>query len=75
LVQPALKGSKSLKIIKINMAFRFDKLSHLSKSVHIEENSQILTVSNKKKITLNHALLKLSHMNDEIVKCIYNLSI
>jgi hypothetical protein len=29
-----------------------------------------------KKITLNHALLKLSHMNDEIVvKCIYNLSI
>jgi hypothetical protein len=29
-----------------------------------------------KKITLNHALLKLSHMNDEIVgKLIYNLSI
>jgi hypothetical protein len=25
-----LKGSKSLKIFKINFAFRFDKLSHLS---------------------------------------------
>jgi hypothetical protein len=43
-----LKGSKSLKIFKINLTFRFDKLSHLSKSVHIGENSQILTVSNKK---------------------------
>jgi hypothetical protein len=43
-----LKGSKSLKILKINLTFRFDKLSHLSKSVHIGENSQILTVSNKK---------------------------
>jgi hypothetical protein len=29
----------------------------------------------RKKITLNHALLKLSHMNDEIVKFYYNLSI
>jgi hypothetical protein len=28
-----------------------------------------------KKNTLNHALLKLSHMNDEIVKFITNLSI
>jgi hypothetical protein len=36
-----LKGSKSLKIFKINLTFRFDKLSHLSKSVHIGENSQI----------------------------------
>jgi hypothetical protein len=44
------KGSKSLKIFKINLTFRFDKLSHLSKSVHIEENSQILTVSNKKNV-------------------------
>jgi hypothetical protein len=43
-----LKGSKSLKIFKINLTFRFDKLSHLSKSVHIGENSQILTMSNKK---------------------------
>jgi hypothetical protein len=43
-----LKGSKSLKIFKIKLTFRFDKLSHLSKSVHIGENSQILTVSNKK---------------------------
>jgi hypothetical protein len=34
-----LKGSKSLKIFKINLTFRFDKLSHLSKSVHIGENS------------------------------------
>jgi hypothetical protein len=48
-----LKGSKSLKIFKINLTFRFDKLSHLSKSVHTGENSQILTVSNKKK-TFNH---------------------
>jgi hypothetical protein len=43
------KGSKSLKIFKISLTFRFDKLSNLSKSVHIGENSQILTVSNKKK--------------------------
>jgi hypothetical protein len=43
-----LKGSKLLKIFKISLTFRFDKLSNLSKSVHIEENSQILTVSNKK---------------------------
>jgi hypothetical protein len=43
-----LKGSKSLKIFKINLTFRFDKLSNLSKSVHTGENSQILTVSNKK---------------------------
>jgi hypothetical protein len=42
------KGSKSLKIFKISMTFRFDKLSNLSKSVHTGENSQILTVSNKK---------------------------
>jgi hypothetical protein len=45
-----LKGSKSLKIFKINLTFRFDKLSNLSKSVHTGENSQILTVSNKKKV-------------------------
>jgi hypothetical protein len=43
-----LKGSKSLKTFKISLTFRFDKLAHLSKSVHIGENSQILTVSNKK---------------------------
>jgi hypothetical protein len=43
-----LKGSKSLKIFKIGLTFRFDKLSNLSKSVHTGENSQILTVSNKK---------------------------
>jgi hypothetical protein len=42
------KGSKSLKIFKISLTFRFDKLSNLSKSVHIGENSQILTVSNQK---------------------------
>jgi hypothetical protein len=45
-----LKGSKLLKIFKINLTFRFDKLSHLLKSVHTGENSQILTVSNKKKL-------------------------
>jgi hypothetical protein len=43
-----LKGSKSLKIFKFSLTFRFDKLSHLSKSVHTGENSQILTMSNKK---------------------------
>jgi hypothetical protein len=43
-----LKGSKSLKTFKISLTFRFDKLWHLSKSIHIGENSQILTVSNKK---------------------------
>jgi hypothetical protein len=43
-----LKGSKSLKIFKISLTFRFDKLSNFSKSVHTGENSQILTVSNKK---------------------------
>jgi hypothetical protein len=42
------KGSKSLKIFKISLAFCFDKLSNLSKSVHTGEKSQILTVSNKK---------------------------
>jgi hypothetical protein len=43
------KGSKSLKIYKISLTFCFDKLSNLSKSVHTGENSQILTVLNKKK--------------------------
>jgi replication initiation and membrane attachment protein DnaB len=47
-----LKGSKSRKIFKINLTFRFDKLSHLSKSVHTGENSQILTVSNKKNVSV-----------------------
>jgi hypothetical protein len=42
------KGSKSLKIFKISLTFHFDKLSNLSKSVHTGENSQFLTVSNKK---------------------------
>jgi hypothetical protein len=37
-----LKGSKSLKIFKINLTFRFDKLSHLSKSVHIEVFSYLV---------------------------------
>jgi hypothetical protein len=44
-----LKGSKSLKIFKISLTFRLDKLTNLSKSVHTGENSQILTLSNKKK--------------------------
>jgi hypothetical protein len=42
-----LKGSKSLKIFKISLKFRFDKYRYLSKSVHTGENSQILTVWNK----------------------------
>jgi hypothetical protein len=45
------KGSKSLKIFKISLTFRFDKLSNLSKSVHTGENSQILTVANKKVVS------------------------
>jgi hypothetical protein len=48
-----LKGSKSLKIFKISLTFRFDKLSNLSKSVQRGENSQILTVSNKKNFFLH----------------------
>jgi hypothetical protein len=43
-----LKGSKSLKIFKINLTFHFDKF-------HIGVNSQILTVSNKK---INYVLQK-----------------
>jgi hypothetical protein len=43
-----LKGSKSLKIFKISLTYRFDKLWHLSKSVHTGQNSQILIVLNKK---------------------------
>jgi hypothetical protein len=46
---PPPKGSKWMKIFKISLTFRFDKLSNSSKSVHTGENSQILTVSNKKK--------------------------
>jgi hypothetical protein len=43
------KGSKSLKIFKISLRLRFDKLSNLFYlSVHTGENSKILTVSNKK---------------------------
>jgi hypothetical protein len=42
------KGFKSLKTFKFSLTFRFDKLSNLSKSVHTGENSEILTVSNKK---------------------------
>jgi hypothetical protein len=53
-----LKGSKSLKMFKISLTFRFDKLSNLSKSVHTGENSQILTVSNKK-IFLNFKKLQI----------------
>jgi hypothetical protein len=34
------KGSKSLKIFKISLTFRFDKFSNLSKSVHTGENSK-----------------------------------
>jgi ankyrin repeat protein len=48
MIDEPLKGSKSLKIFKISLTFRFHKLPNLSKSVHTRENSQILTVSNKK---------------------------
>jgi hypothetical protein len=46
------KDSKSLKIFKISLTFRFDKLLNLSKSVHTGENSQILSVEQKKKKTI-----------------------
>jgi hypothetical protein len=52
------KGSKSLRIFKISLTFRFDKLSNLSKSVHTGENSQILTVSNKKTFFCSTSPLK-----------------
>jgi hypothetical protein len=39
---------------------RFDKLSHLSKFVHIGENSQILTVSNKKMFLMPSQVKKFS---------------
>jgi hypothetical protein len=54
LFDETLKGSKSLKIFKISLTFRFDKLLNLSKSVHTGGNSQILTVSNKKKCIRNN---------------------
>jgi hypothetical protein len=47
-----LKDSKSLKTFKISLTFRFDNQKSKSKSVHIGENSQILTVSNKKQCFL-----------------------
>jgi hypothetical protein len=53
-----LKGSKSLKIFKISLTFRFDNLSNLSKSLHTGENSQILTVSNKKQYMYIGSLCK-----------------
>jgi hypothetical protein len=52
------KGSKWLKICKISLTFRFDKLSNSSKSVHTGENSQILTVSNKKIIKRIYSTIK-----------------
>jgi hypothetical protein len=50
-----VRWPKLLKIFNISLTFRFDKLWHLSKSVHTGEYSQILTsdkcqVSNKKYI-------------------------
>jgi hypothetical protein len=41
---------------KISLTPRSDKLRHPSKSVHPGENSQILTVSNKKYICSNKVL-------------------
>jgi hypothetical protein len=49
------RATKKKKTKKISLTFRFDKLSHLSKSVHIGENSQILTVSNKKIVYVYHS--------------------
>jgi hypothetical protein len=63
-----LKGSKSLKIFKISLTFRFDKLWQLSKSVHTGENSQILTVSNKTKKSLVRFMWQLSRTDDDVRK-------
>jgi hypothetical protein len=68
-----LKGSKSLKIFKISLTFRFDKLSNLSKSVHIGENSQILTVSNKKQNI--HSFNKLLLRDQRLVFSLINHTI
>jgi hypothetical protein len=47
-----------MKIFKISLTFRFDKLSNLSKSVHTGENSQSDSVEQKKKnryaLTINY---------------------
>jgi hypothetical protein len=59
LFDESLKGSISLKIFKISLTFRFDKLSNLSKSVHTGENSQILRVSNKNSSLFNEFARKL----------------
>jgi hypothetical protein len=70
-----LKGSKSLKIFKISLTFRFDKLSNLSKSVHTGENSQILTVSNKKVIFLCYEKLPRFEQYFELVSRIVKLNL
>jgi hypothetical protein len=69
-----LKGSKSLKIFKISLTFRFDKLWHLSKSVHIVENSQILTVSNKKRYFTNELHTKIFWCKNEPLWHFFNAS-
>jgi hypothetical protein len=58
-----------LKIFKINLTFRFDKLSHVSKSVHIGENFQILTVSNKKRYSRKDDL-KLTNQRSTPRRCV-----
>jgi hypothetical protein len=62
-----LKGSKLFKIFKINLTFRFDKLSHLSKSVHIGENSQILTSVEQKKIIIGCKFITQIEKQNEII--------
>jgi hypothetical protein len=42
-----LKGSKSLKIFKISLTFRFASCDIYKKSLHTGENSQILSVEQK----------------------------
>jgi hypothetical protein len=78
-----IRGPILCKIICKNFRFSFYKLSLFIK--HSQECSDGTIAIIKfwtsffyhiKKITLNHALLKLSHMNDEIVvKFIHNLPI
>jgi hypothetical protein len=64
-----LKGSnKSVKIFKISLTFRFDKLSNLSKSVHTGENSQILTVSNKKSTYITAFIVVYNLIKDEKIQ-------
>jgi hypothetical protein len=61
-----LKGSKSLKIFKINLTFRFDKLSHLSKiRSHRTKFSNSDSVEPKKKKLKHVAQWRRKYFNEK----------